>query len=381
MAKVEINMPVFNPSNGQPLVVPNTLGYNMKTSMLPTTRKDFAGSRPATTSGTRFGQLSQNPFFRHNPHPGRVRHIKGLLDVPICSVHDDGYLSNARYGKNKPSTAESRRLYSYSIPPTINRHNYKIQNLNPTINSQMFPINTITGLSTYPLGFKEKADPRFGVIPMTDTWRDELRELTEKAGLGLPKELREQQQEQPRRTSVYSSDTGRLIPPPSRAMQRGFSRQRQREPQHFNHIQPEQANESLVLEMLCQILQTDSVSAIQSWLVSANSREKDLVLDMIRSAVVTEEERLQKQQFDPASYQQPPSNMNLQNGYGEVDKFYEDDHTRFSRYAYDNDNGRKNFSPQKSKENQGKSSKAEILRVHTPRAESPSKGSPKPSSR
>ncbi|XP_033108171.1 protein TBATA-like isoform X2 [Anneissia japonica] len=368
----EINMPVFNPSNGQPLVVPNTLGYNMKTSMLPTTRKDFAGSRPATTSGTRFGQLSQNPFFRHNPHPGRVRHIKGLNDAPICAVHDDGILPLPVYRRRPPTSEMPQRSYQLPVPGMHYNNGLK----SPSLHFQK-------GFDRQILlpNLSKKNNQKFGLIPMTDTWRDELRELTEKAGLGLPKELREQQQEQPRRTSVYSSDTGRLIPPPSRAMQRGFSRQRQREPQHFNHIQPEQANESLVLEMLCQILQTDSVSAIQSWLVSANSREKDLVLDMIRSAVVTEEERLQKQQFDPASYQQPPSNMNLQNGYGEVDKFYEDDHTRFSRYAYDNDNGRKNFSPQKSKENQGKSSKAEILRVHTPRAESPSKGSPKPSSR
>lgn len=28
-------------------------------------------------------------YTRHNPHPVRVRHIKGLLDVPICCVEDN----------------------------------------------------------------------------------------------------------------------------------------------------------------------------------------------------------------------------------------------------------------------------------------------------
>ncbi|XP_071952859.1 protein TBATA-like isoform X3 [Antedon mediterranea] len=281
-------MAVFRPQ-GKPLIVPNALSHNVNTGMLPTTRKDFAGSRPATSSGTRFGQLSQNPFFtRHNPHPGRVRHIK---------------------------------------------------------------------------------------VPMTDSWRDELREFTEKAGLSLPREVREQQDELPRRTSVYSAETGRLIP--SRSMQRGYSRQRQREPHYFNHIQPEQANESLILEMLCQILQTDSISAVQSWLVSANHREKDLVLDMIRTAMLPDEQTL-RQQFDPSlMHQQPPSNMNLQNGYGEIDKFHEEDQTRYSRYAYDED-VRKSASRKSDRKG---SSKADILKIHdSPRAESPSKGVKKPPS-
>lgn len=70
--------------------------------------------------------------------------------------------------------------------------------------------------------------------------------LVEKAGLGLPQEVKDHQREQPKRTSVYSAETGRLIPPPSRAMSRGASRQRKREP--FLHIAPEQSNETLVGE-------------------------------------------------------------------------------------------------------------------------------------
>ncbi|XP_022112203.1 protein TBATA-like isoform X2 [Acanthaster planci] len=327
-------MPIFTPSNGDPLVVRSTLGVvpenSPKGHHLPVTRKDFAGNRPATMASARFGNLSQSAFFaRHNPHPGRVRHIKGLNDIPICAVHDGPSVvsKQSRDLLRRPATGEARRMYAFRIPD-INPHKYRIYNQNPTLNSHRYPINTLTGLSTYPQGFKEKADPKLGLIPLTDLWREELRQLTEKAGLGLPKEIKEQQEAQPKRTSVYSADTGRLIPPPSRAMSRGFSRQKQRPRELFHHIAPEVDQEALVMEMLCQILQTDSINAVQAWLCSAGQREKDLVLDMIRSAISNEEEYWKRSQ-NPEYYEaaigerprsQPPPMMNLQNGYGELDR-------------------------------------------------------------
>ena len=50
--------------------------------------------------------------------------------------------------------------------------------------------------------------------------------------------------------------------------------------------------------MLCQILQTDSVPAVQQWLVSAGDREKGLVLDVIKAAI-EEEDQIQTQQAVP----------------------------------------------------------------------------------
>ena len=62
---------VFRPSNGD-LIVRDTAGNDPAVSM------DFLQRRPSTQGGYRFGQLSHNSFFtRHNPHPVRVRHIKG----------------------------------------------------------------------------------------------------------------------------------------------------------------------------------------------------------------------------------------------------------------------------------------------------------------
>lgn len=69
---------VFRPSNGELMTNPGPVsgGY-------PAPVDIFRKERPSSTSsngGYRFGQLSQNSFFtRHNPHPNRVRHIKGNL--------------------------------------------------------------------------------------------------------------------------------------------------------------------------------------------------------------------------------------------------------------------------------------------------------------
>ncbi|XP_022112192.1 protein TBATA-like isoform X1 [Acanthaster planci] len=328
-------MPIFTPSNGDPLVVRSTLGVvpenSPKGHHLPVTRKDFAGNRPATMASARFGNLSQSAFFaRHNPHPGRVRHIKGLLDIPICSVHDEGFVVNPRLRVRRPATGtldQTRMSLPAKLP--VQAINYHPNHINPPL--QTHRINQIDAQKQYrrfPLSVRERADPKFGMIPLTDLWREELRQLTEKAGLGLPKEIKEQQEAQPKRTSVYSADTGRLIPPPSRAMSRGFSRQKQRPRELFHHIAPEVDQEALVMEMLCQILQTDSINAVQAWLCSAGQREKDLVLDMIRSAISNEEEYWKRSQ-NPEYYEaaigerprsQPPPMMNLQNGYGELDR-------------------------------------------------------------
>lgn len=68
---------VFRPSNG-PLLVRDAGMYGSKEDPLDKYRKQSPAGRPTTQSGYRFGQLSHNSFFtRHNPHPHRVRHIKG----------------------------------------------------------------------------------------------------------------------------------------------------------------------------------------------------------------------------------------------------------------------------------------------------------------
>ncbi|PIK41990.1 hypothetical protein BSL78_21158 [Apostichopus japonicus] len=82
--------------------------------------------------------------------------------------------------------------------------------------------------------------------------------------------------------------------------------------------------------MLCQILQTDSIGAVQEWLVSSGDNEKDLALNIIKVALGAED-TYWKQLEEPAvtpldsfldgrPMSQPPSNMIVENGYAEMDR-------------------------------------------------------------
>eukprot|EP00058_Branchiostoma_floridae_P010504 XP_002595992.1 hypothetical protein BRAFLDRAFT_123731 [Branchiostoma floridae] len=276
MGGVPNRMPVFTPTGNEPLLVRGTIGGPFDTSVkhlkstthdrhqykrpTPSPAHSWPASRPATSPGSRFGELSRSSFFsRHNPHPVRVRHIKGLNDIPICAVHDTGFVSSPRWNLSTPGTAQRERIFKHHMP--VNAIG---------INSTKFPINTVTGLQNFP--FKEKAVPRIGLVPvasMNNTWRDELKDIVEKAGLAPPTEQELKDRDLlPKRQTKYSKETGRLIPPPSRAMSRQASRQGSRQGgryNHFMHISPDPNAEVL-------ILQTDSIQAVQQWLVNATGR-------------------------------------------------------------------------------------------------------------
>ena len=85
------------------------------------------------------------------------------------------------------------------------------------------------------------------LVPETDAWRDELRALTEAIGINPEEKQKKPKMEQPR-TAHYSQETGRLIPPPSRAMSRGNSRASRREQafNQFSHIAEGPDVESMV---------------------------------------------------------------------------------------------------------------------------------------
>ena len=65
-------------------------------------------------------------------------------------------------------------------------------------------------------------------MPVTEAWRDELKALTDAIKDYQPeKPAPKSEPERPK--TQYSETTGRLIPPPSRAMSRGASRQASRQ--------------------------------------------------------------------------------------------------------------------------------------------------------
>uniref|UniRef100_A0AAQ5ZI01 Thymus, brain and testes associated n=1 Tax=Amphiprion ocellaris TaxID=80972 RepID=A0AAQ5ZI01_AMPOC len=117
----------------------------------------------------------------------------------------------------------------------------------------------------------------------SEAWRDELKELVAKVNLSFRAQLGKNE-DQPEDEFVhqktqYSADTGRIIPPSSKSYLHRFHSQ------HLKYPQPFQDQELTVLELLCQILQTDSLSTVQQWLLLAGQREKDLVMGMLRRAL------------------------------------------------------------------------------------------------
>ena len=68
---------VFVPSDGKELLARSAIGEGYRPPV--DAFKKTVNSRPSTSGGGyRFGQLSHNSFFtRHNPHPVRVKHLKG----------------------------------------------------------------------------------------------------------------------------------------------------------------------------------------------------------------------------------------------------------------------------------------------------------------
>ncbi|XP_077678973.1 protein TBATA [Eretmochelys imbricata] len=268
-----LRSPVAGPFKGQDITA---LAGKLKHVALNTPlRFSMEAMRPQSKNNSRFGNLSHHSFFsRHNPHPHRVTHIQGLNGAPICMVND-----------------------AWSVLTPLSPH--------PMIKGQLS--TTVLGVSgaQMPIG-----DPHSNLVPrltvgvLSDAWREELRELAARVSASSSTEMEQKEVvEEPQRATQYSAETGRLIPPSSRATTRHTPHQLCR-----NNAKNKgkdaalsfQGQELVILELLCQILQTDSLSAIQQWLLTAGQRgeilflllptclplitEKDLVMRMLQTA-------------------------------------------------------------------------------------------------
>ena len=147
----------------------------------------------------------------------------------------------------------------------------------------------------------------FFLVPVQEAWRDELRALTDAALGGAGDSSGQQQMLQPTqppvsrgqtgrlstgrpqtkpRTAGYSAASGRMNENPSRALSKAqrhgtraggsrgqlVSRSVPTGIPGFENISEDPDVESLVFQMLCQILQTDDTAAVKAWLVSAGDR-------------------------------------------------------------------------------------------------------------
>uniref|UniRef100_A0A3Q3G8S5 Thymus, brain and testes associated n=1 Tax=Kryptolebias marmoratus TaxID=37003 RepID=A0A3Q3G8S5_KRYMA len=197
-------------------------------------------SKLLTRSSPHLGALGHPSFFsRHNPHPHRVRHIQGLNGRPICTVKDDWFVTSSLF----PHPLLKSNVFRKSAKSALG-----------------FPF----GHNFYGANGNKNKSALF-----SEAWRDELKELAVK--VSLLKEMLcivfkvQPEEELVRRKTQYSSETGRIIPRSSTSCQHKH--------QHRKYPQPFHDQELMVLELLCQILQTDSLSAVQQWLLLAGQRE------------------------------------------------------------------------------------------------------------
>ncbi|ELK09561.1 Protein SPATIAL [Pteropus alecto] len=206
-------------------------------------RKELKTPKPQTSGTYRFGRLSHHSFFsRHHPHPQRVTHIQDLTGKPVCVVRDE-----------------------FSLDPLL---------------QTALSSHYLMGMPTIsvPIG-----DPQSNQDPWlsSEAWKKELKDLASRVVV-LTKEnepKNKEQKEEPQREqgAKYSAETGRLIPASTGALGRRSSRQGQRNfsSHRDGGVQTSvlQDQELLILELLCQILQTDSLNAIQFWLLYAPPKE------------------------------------------------------------------------------------------------------------
>ncbi|KAF4106267.1 protein TBATA [Onychostoma macrolepis] len=213
-------------------------------------------SRTSTRGSLRFGSLSHHSFFsRHNPHPHRVRHMQGLNGKLVCTVNDDWY----------------------GFTPLCPH---------PLIKSQVSGSRSSAFL-TPEIG-SDRSGPRAALI--SESWREELKDLATKVSLSAAAETQQDKREKrsdeevPRRKTQYSAQSGRIIPASSWGGKKRSSRTSHKRAQRWQ-TQTLEGVELKVLELLCQILQTDSLSMVQQWLLLASVREKELVQGLLQQAM------------------------------------------------------------------------------------------------
>ncbi|CAF1293803.1 unnamed protein product [Rotaria sordida] len=220
---------------------------------------DMDQSRLQTAN--RFGQLSKNMFFaRHVPQPKYLKFITGTAGVKVCHVRDD----MPHLPANPSEKIQPKRRRERFLPP-------------------------IRGWNASGTVFVD-----------TENWRRELSRIAEMVGLVTAEELTEIENKRkpscsplirtPSKTGngEYSQRTGRWNETPKTLRRsqslRGRTPLSALVPNHLFCVD-EQEREMWMLQVLCQILKTEDINEVQSWLVSSSSNEKEVVRQLITSAI------------------------------------------------------------------------------------------------
>ncbi|CAF0783492.1 unnamed protein product [Adineta steineri] len=233
-------------------------------------------------SGSRFGGLSSSKFFVRNcPHPQRVRHLEGLNGSMICNVNDD-------LTRNRPKRNKSLNIHKNNLP--VIERTRRVERLVP------------------PVDFWHA----HGVLPDTDSWKQELASLASASGIAVEKDdqkysnkpsTADDQKNSLRSGAHYSRQTGRFNEGTSKSRGRTATKRGTGQSEALFNV-PENERDMWMLQVLCQILDTSNLEDVQSWLVSASPYEKEQARTMINSALqgLKESERASHQLNEPIDF-------------------------------------------------------------------------------
>ncbi|XP_063095689.1 protein TBATA [Cavia porcellus] len=255
-------------------------------------QEELRAPRPQIAGAYRFGHLSNHSFFsRHHPHPQRVTHIQGLSGKPICVVRDE--FSLISLPQFTPLTHSPMGMPTTSVPIGDPRSNRNPQLPSEAWKRELKKLTSRVAVFTKETELKNK---EVGAEPGRSLGIEEAdsvlcKEVPRSSSVGPTKRLSVRQKEEPQRDqrAKYSTKSGRLISTSTEALSHHSVRQSQRSrPSSIargTQASLLQDQELQTLELLCQILQTDSLSAIQFWLLYAPPQEKDLALGLLQTAV------------------------------------------------------------------------------------------------
>ncbi|XP_072898514.1 protein TBATA-like [Hemitrygon akajei] len=226
----------------------------------------LGNNRPATSNTCKY-YVDTSFYSRNNPHPRRVYHIRGLNNALVCKVDDDPVYPKVpgRSQTPKQELLRPKRPITANIPIT-----------------PPYPAHLITGLPLFPC--KEESQPDIGLL-YSQAWKEALKDLT--ARVEFVAEPGMEAKEEEKRASQYSGERGSLCFSPSRPVSRNSSRPSSHTGTNKGArlVLSETEREILVMELLSQILQTDSLQAVQQWLLVTSPKDKEAMLDLIRMAV------------------------------------------------------------------------------------------------
>ncbi|XP_037365544.1 uncharacterized protein C4orf17 homolog [Talpa occidentalis] len=196
---------------------------------------------------------------RHTPHPRRVCHIKGLNNIPICTVNDDeDDALRALWGAGQFSHLEKRDTpLAKCSPPSSAAPGSATQRGPPTPRGSNVPLR-----------------------PHSEPWRkiqECFRTSSENPLVINKEEMKVGTAESPPRASSTTASCG------SEAPDARAARAARAAAEDCVHIPNYLHQEIKILAKLCDILNTDSLADVLQWLLHASSKEKEWVSALIHT--------------------------------------------------------------------------------------------------